>query len=445
MLQHGIKLGESAKVSDIQLNFPPLYGNSIEEHFNIIATEQVHPYNNLLNELLSTYNSSIPPMPSEWIFKPGWTHYSKLTGEPTEVHFPNDEALIFDVEVCMLEGKGPTLACALGKSGWYSWCSKLLCESCVSERLELIPLESTNEHTDNYIPRIIVGHNVSYDRARIKEQYWLQQTRTRFLDTMSMHTCISGVTSYQRAMMKSKRELSDEDLVWSEQSSLNSLADIYQLYCNDQLKKDRRNIFVDGTLIDIRKDFQNLVEYCASDVKATLLVLKELYPMFLKRFPHPATFAGMLEIGMAYLPVSSNWNRYIQEANLAYEDLNIEAKFLLEKRANQACRLSNNDAFKQDLWMWDQDWSRQDLKLKKGLSKKSRETQTSSNICSNGEIQALEGTFKDIIVNKMRLPLRRPLLPGYPAWYRKLCDKNTSSKWVPGPCNIGTGMQVNNL
>lgn len=446
MLQHGIKIGESAKMPDIQLKLPPLCGKNIEEHFTNIAMEQTEPYHVLLDKLLSSYNVSIPPMPTKWNFEPGWTHYCNSTGRQSEVAFPMDGALIFDIEVCMREGSGPTLACALGKSGWYSWTSKRLCEPSIGQGvLELIPLESITDNIVEDAPKIIIGHNVSYDRARIKEQYWLQQTKTRFLDTMSMHTCVSGVTSYQRAMLKSKRELPDEDLVWSQQSSLNSLADVYKLYCNEQLSKDQRNIFVEGTLTEVREQFQNLMEYCASDVKATFLVLEKLYPMFLERFPHPATFAGMLEIGMAYLPVTRNWNRYIQESNLAYEDLNIEAKFLLEQRANQACRLAKFDAYKQDLWMWDQDWSRQELKFKKQLSKKAKkelEPKSEKIDNLNENIRNLEERFNDILANKNILPLRRPLLPGYPNWYRKLCHKYSGPDWIPGPCNIGTGMQV---
>lgn len=47
------------------------------------------------------------------------------------------------------------------------------------------------------------------------------------MDTMSMHTCVSGVTSYQRTVLKAKNkepDPSDDD--WMEISSLNSLNDV---------------------------------------------------------------------------------------------------------------------------------------------------------------------------------------------------------------------------
>lgn len=70
---------------------------------------------------------------------------------------------------------------------------------------ELIPLGAGGD-------KIVIGHNVSYNRARLREQYLLHDSKVRFLDTMSLHVCISGVTSYQRALMKSKKESAPEDL-----------------------------------------------------------------------------------------------------------------------------------------------------------------------------------------------------------------------------------------
>lgn len=418
----------------------------------------MQPYRTLIADLLSHY-ITIPIMPKIWNCEKGWTHYHPESGKPRSVPFPSDDALVFDVEVCMQEGSAPTLACALGKSGWYSWTSEKLLDPKAyrSTRYgpkDLIPLESTEAQLAvEQRPRIVIGHNVSYDRARVKEQYWLAGTGTRFVDTMSLHVCVSGVTSYQRAMLKAKREMPDEDLVWSSQSSLNSLSEVYKLYCcqtgEPPLSKEKRNVFVDGSLEEILNDYQSLMQYCANDVLATFSVLDKLYPLFVERFPHPATLAGMLEIGMAYLPVNGNWTRYIRDANLTYEDLNIEAKYLLEKRANQACRLLHDDAFRRDIWMWDQDWTQQVLKFNKTKTKGKTIVEPAENggeasmKSNDAEMKRLEGRFSHLNKMKDTLPLRRPLLPGYPTWYRKLCEKSTNSAdWKPGPSSIGTGMQV---
>lgn len=47
------------------------------------------------------------------------------------------------------------------------------------------------------------------------------------MDTMSMHTCVSGVTSYQRTVLKAKeKEPHPTDDEWMEISSLNSLSEV---------------------------------------------------------------------------------------------------------------------------------------------------------------------------------------------------------------------------
>lgn len=387
------------------------------------------------------------------MFSQGWTKYP-TDGPPKQVSYPDEQALVFDVEVCVPFGKNPVLACAVGPNCWYSWVSYVLIDhkDCNPQKLtlkEMIPLESTNYEGGSSlsgkfkVPRIVVGHNVSYDRARIKEQYWLENTALRFLDTMTLHVCVSGVTSYQRAMLKSSKELQEEDLGWSSQSSLNSLAEVYRLYCNGELAKDRRNTFMEGNLEIIRDDFQNLMNYCASDVLATNKVLKVLYPLFQERFSHPATLAGMLELGSAYLPVNTNWNRYINESNLTYEDLDIESKCLLSQRADNACKLAHNEEYKKDLWMWDQDWSVQALKLKNATkSKKNEAVVPEIPADPKDEFQILSKKFQPILKSSSLLPARRPLLPGYPLWYRKLCLKPSDPDWSPEPTEIGTAMQV---
>ena len=67
-------------------------------------------------------------------------------------------------------------------------------------------------------------------------------------------------------------------------------------------------------------------------------MFREVWPEFLQRFPHPVTFAGMLEMGSAYLPVEQSWDNYVADADNAFEDLENEVKKSLMKLANDSCR-----------------------------------------------------------------------------------------------------------
>ncbi|KAJ8936294.1 hypothetical protein NQ318_001487, partial [Aromia moschata] len=353
-LKHGIRNNDCDVQKDVDFKIPPLCGKNIEEHFQIIGEEQLRPYRELVFGLLE----NIPAPPKTWLMQPGWVRYAPGC-EPQEVSYPLEEALVFDVEVCIIAGKAPTLATAVSNKAWYSWISQVLIEGTskpvTSHQYSintLIPLESTlednglslNEH--QLKPKVIVGHNVSFDRARIKEQYWLNCTGTRFVDTMSLHVCVGGLTSYQRAILKSEK-FNEDDESWKNCSSLNNLVDIYKLYCGKSIKKESRDLFVKGTLLDIKNNFQEVMNYCSGDVIATYEVLKELFPMFLERFPHPVTLAD------------------IAECEQAYEDLESEGKILLARRADQACQLLHEKKYKEDVWMWDEDWTVKDIKLRK--------------------------------------------------------------------------------
>ncbi|VEN44574.1 unnamed protein product [Callosobruchus maculatus] len=468
LAKHGMQNNEdSCYTGDVEYNIPPIEGKNIEEHFRIIGERQLKPYRDLVVDLLKP----LPDPPKKWIKQAGWTRYCDGC-IPKKVPYPLEEALVFDVEVCISAGKIPTLATAVSTKAWYGWVSPSLIEGTSKPVTSneypissLIPLESTDaddglnltEHQRK--PKIVVGHNVSFDRARIKEQYWLSRTATRFVDTMSLHISVGGLTSYQRSVLKSEK-FNEDDETWKKFSSLNNLADCYKLYCNKVLDKATRDLFVTGSLSEISLEFQNVMKYCCADVMATCDILKKLFPIFSERFPHPVTLAGMLELGTAYLPVNSNWSRYIADSEQAYEDLDIEGRILLARRADQACQMLHDEKYKEDLWMWDQDWEVKHIKLKKRVGNKKKELPPVKSIqCidkntvdqstkqinddEDEEIDELEEKFGYLWSTKENLPAVKTLLPGYPNWYRKLCTKpESSSQWIPGPHLISTSMQI---
>ncbi|CAH0561266.1 unnamed protein product [Brassicogethes aeneus] len=441
-------------LQDVDIKLPKLQGKNIEEHFYNIAKEQAEPYLKLVGGLIG----EIPLKPKLWVLQSGWTQYKD--GEiPIKVPYPPEEALVFDVEVCMAAGKAPTLATAVSNSAWYAWVSPTLVEGThkpvtshsYTENI-LINLESTEKDSGLKIsshmakPKVVVGHNVSYDRAKIREQYWLKSTGTKFVDTMSLHVCIGGLTSYQRAVIKSDK-FNDEDDSWRSYSSLNSLVEVYKLFCGESLEKETRNLFVEGTISEIKDNFQLVMAYCANDVTATHKVLQKMFPLFRERFPHPATFSGMLEIGGAYLPVNGNWSRYVADSEQAYEDLEIEGKVILARRADQACQLSHDNMYECDLWMWDQDWDVKNIKTKKVPAKKKKQEEPpqapTASTSEEEEPDPLREKFAPLWNTKEYLSSVKTLLPGYPNWYRKLCTKPSSGKdWVPGPHLISTSMQI---
>lgn len=470
---------ETSLLPDVELKLPRMYGENIDEHFRILAQKQSLPY---LEAATKLHLADLPPMPQEWNFEIGWTRYEP-DGKSQRVDFPEETALVFDVEVCITEGRCPTLAVAVSPTNWYSWCSKRLVEQRYSwsnqlTLADLIPLETAvnlvRPPKGQWLERLIVGHNVSFDRSFIKEQYLLKGSKARFMDTMSLHMAISGLTGFQRVLwMASKlgKNMGLQDVKehirktekkrdgpmigswdWVNISSINNLADVHALYVGGPpLQKEARETFVKGSMMDVRNNFQELMQYCAMDVKATHQVFTEQLPLFMERCPHPVTFAGMLEMGVSYLPVNQNWGRYLEDSQDIYEELQREMKKSLMALADDACQLLQDDKYKEDPWLWDLEWDVQEFKLKKVPVSKKKQVQQEAERQAATPLPDLEedpGPPSEeelerphpgsLVVEKLketvsRLPKRKQHLPGHPAWYRKLCEKmSKEDSWSPG-------------
>ncbi|XP_062998741.1 DNA polymerase subunit gamma-1 isoform X2 [Elgaria multicarinata webbii] len=491
--KHDLWGKETSTIPDVELELPQMYGANIDEHFRILAQKQSFPYLEAAKGLLQC---EIPPMPPEWAWEAGWTQYGP-SGEKKAVDFPDERALVFDIEVCMEEGHCPTLAVAVSPSAWYSWCSKRLLEERYtwSSQLtlsDLIPLETSRSLTkQEWREKLVVGHNVSFDRAHIREQYLIQGSQMRFLDTMSMHMAISGLTGFQRSLwmaakhgkrrgqqqvqehIKKTRSKTDGPAIsswdWVNISSINNLIDVHALYVGGEpLEKEARELFVKGSMHDIRNNFQELMRYCARDVQATHEVFQEQLPLFLKRCPHPVTFAGMLEMGVSYLPVNQNWERYLDEAHVTYEELQKEMKKSLMNLADNACQLLHEERYKDDPWLWDLEWDLQEFKQKKEKTGGKKNQEKKKNQDANGgtpnvekasmlewqedpgppseeEEQSIPESQKTLDHLKATValqPKRIQHLPGHPGWYRRLCQRLDDASWVPGPSLISLQMRV---
>ncbi|KAM9854974.1 DNA polymerase subunit gamma-1 [Aulostomus maculatus] len=479
---------ETPLLPDVELKLSRMYGSDLDQHFRVLAQKQSLPY---LEKVAKLKQATLPPLPQEWTWEAGWTRYGP-GGDSQKVDFPEETALVFDVEVCMTEGQCPTLAVAVSPTNWYSWCSKRLVEERYSwsnqlTLADLIPLETPTNSArppgGEWKERLLVGHNVSFDRSFIKEQYLLKGSKTRFMDTMSLHMAISGLTGFQRTLwlankmgkrrglqevkqhMKKTGQKREGPMVgswgWMNISSINNLADVHALYVGGPpLQKEARETFIKGSMMDVRNNFQELMRYCALDVQATHQVFIQQLPLFMERCPHPVTLAGMLEMGVSYLPVNQNWGRYLEDSRDIYEELQRELKKSLMRLADDACQLLQNDGFKDDPWLWDLEWDVQEFKVKKEAASKKKtktdlEKQTAAPLPDREEDpdppseEEMDGRPPcRLAVDKLketvsRLPKRRQHLPGHPGWYRKLCERmSVEDGWSPGASLISLQMKI---
>ena len=129
---------------------------------------------------------------------------------------------------------------------------------------------------------------------------------------------------------------------------MNSLQSVAKFYLQEDLDKSRRDVFVTGTLEDVRQDFHTLVDYCASDVEFTHRVYRAVFPKFLakKIQGNMVSFGGMLEMSSGILPISKRWHNYIKSAE---EQLNQAQSHVTRKLQVLAeeCLLRTDEAERQ--------------------------------------------------------------------------------------------------
>ncbi|KAA8898906.1 DNA polymerase gamma [Sphaerosporella brunnea] len=414
----------------ISFELPKLQGKTLDEHFYKLGMEASEPYLGLA-KVFAHQDTCLPEKPESFVVdKSGWTKY--VEGEdPVSVDAPEENMLVFDVEVLYKESPFAIMACAASPNAWYSWLSPWLLEEREGvEDRHLVPLGDANT------ARIVVGHNIGYDRARILEEYSIKPTKNSFLDTMSLHVAVNGMCSRQRptwmkhAKAKNLRdkfnenpetspELSqmlgnngeEEEELWVGRSSINSLRDVAKFHCEIGLDKEIRDAF--GTLnrAGVRDRLSELMLYCAADVDVTHQVYKAVFPRFLEVCPHPVSFGALRHLSSVALPVNQSWQKYIETAEKKYQELSEKVSQSLKALAEEAVQ-KKDDLQKEDTkveldeWLQQLDWEIQPVRLTKATKKEDPR------------------------------PVKNQKMPGFPKWYKDLHPKTNS------PMNLTTRSRI---
>ncbi|KAK3295610.1 DNA polymerase family A-domain-containing protein [Chaetomium fimeti] len=409
--RHDLLDKNTDKTPPVAFKLPPLHGKTLDEHFHKLGVDAAEPF---LGHAKQLARSTLPPKPRSWVRRSGWTKYYP-DGRSEQVDAPEGNMLVFDTEVMWKDNPYAVMACAGTPEAWYAWLSPWLLGE-TENKHQLVPLGDPTKE------RVIVGHNVGFDRARILEEYDLQQTRNSFLDTMSLHVAVNGMCSQQRpTWMKHKknRELrdkigkeassvelvellnngaftSEEDELWIERSSINSLRDVAKFHLDVSIDKELRNAFGELDRDGVVEQLEELLTYCAADVAITHRVYQVVFPNFLHVCPHPVSFAALRHLSSVILPVNKTWDSYIANAEATYHKLSDAVRERLILLAEKATEIrAEPDKWNNDPWLKQLDWSGQEIKMVKGKKK-----------------------------GDPPRPAARQKKPGMPKWYKDLFAKS---------------------
>ncbi|RAL59230.1 hypothetical protein DID88_006945 [Monilinia fructigena] len=397
-------LGQEAASTTDQLNVPGQKSASTTDQldaslprFNEIGIQHIRIFTKI----------ETPARPRKWSHESGWTKYNG-DGSMETIEAPDENMLCFDTEVMWKESSFAVMACAVSPTHWYSWLSPWLLGETDNDR-QLIPLGDPNK------PRIIVGHNIGYDRARIAEEYDIVQSKNNFLDTMSLHVAVNGMCSRQRpTWMKHRKDRELREKIASETDN----ADLASLLGHKALSEEEeaelwigrtaRDAFGECDREGIRAKLDQLLDYCAADVDITHRVYKRVFPNFVDTCPHPVSFAALRHLSSVILPVDKSWEKYINNAEAIYMKLSDAVQERLLALKEKALEIKDDEKkWSTDPWLRQLDWSGQEIKRIKAKKE--------------GE----EGR-----------PVARQKMPGMPKWYKDLYPK------ASGPINLSVRTRV---
>ncbi|KAL4973156.1 DNA polymerase family A-domain-containing protein [Aspergillus desertorum] len=407
-------LGKAQEHADpVAFDLPTLQGQTLDEHFYKLGMDSSEPYLTYSKEY-AVVNS--PELPRKWVRRSGWTKYNS-DGSWEAVDAPNESMLTFDTEVMYKEHPFAVMACAVSPTAWYAWISPWLLGETEKE-IQLVPLGDPTR------PRIVVGHNIGYDRARVFEEYDLKQTANFFLDTMSLHVAVNGMCSQQRptwmrhkknrdlrdkiasdsnsvelaAMIENKMIREEEEELWVGRSSVNSLRDVAKFHCDVTIDKSQRDYFGELDRSQILGKLDELLDYCAADVAITHRVYKKVFPNFLQTCPHPVSFGALRHLSSVILPVNQTWMEYLDNAESTYNQRLGDVQRKLVELCDEALSVKDHpEKYMNDPWLRQLDWSGQKVKMVKGKKK-----------------------------GDPPRPAARQKKPGMPQWYKDLFSSNTA-------------------
>ncbi|WAR00192.1 DPOG1-like protein, partial [Mya arenaria] len=587
LAKHGLWDKQVPLRKDVDLKLPQFLGTNIEEHFRNIANNQIKDYK-ALAERLCRYE--LPQQPPEWAELPGWVRYGE-DGVPEPVDYPQDDVLVFDVEILVTEGNYPTMATAVSDKHWFSWCSDYL----VSDKFRWA---SKGIGLDDLIP---------VETGPRSEVNGSSESRLRILYKAAETESTTKVVLEYKQKRKERNTLTTDD--WKNQSSLNNLGDVHALHVGGtKLDKDPRDIFIEGSMADVRDNFQTstmavflvslsildiiglftepffqmlhcwilndnsahftlgckmvqctytfvvistqwivflvcldrasrlcfptsqlitkqraawivvcvvllsaflsfhyllyedahlsekqiIYRLCNGDSPAGIAVphdvptdtfnwgltnklmscffpvtlawacmiaTQQMLKVFKKRqqsaqlevvrtmseedknaikhsymvttdiiwnlrFPHPVTLAGMFEMLTGYLPVNENWERYINQSNTVYEDM--------------------QNQYKADPWLWDLDWTVKPFRIKKPkpFTKKQKQAIEDKKLFDGDAGNQEKSCIEEVLALQERHFKVGNRLVGYPEWYKDLCQKPTDEDWSPGPSGLSPQTRV---
>jgi DNA polymerase gamma 1 len=220
-----------------------------------------------------------------------------------------------DFEWLMTEQNSSSIAPLIGtaqdeETGMlYVWLSKRLLNR--NNPPTLCPVGST--------VRNLSCHNLAADRPKILESHLIDDD-IKWTCTMSTHLIVAGVGS-QQSWGFSMEEGTEP--YYTEFSSTNGLIAVHNFWVPDSSvtaeSKKTRNIFVEGTMEDVRENFPEIMAYALRDSVLVNEIVRYLMPAFYKALPSDIRQEAALIRGNTSLALAPHFKEWVESCEEEYQ------------------------------------------------------------------------------------------------------------------------------
>ena len=349
-----------------------LIGKDIDEHFHNISKKIT---GNLKSKLSKFCNIKLPTLPSNYNnISPGWNIWDNIKKEwQTCINGILEDIAIFDVETFVQspEGNWSVLGTAVTEKTYYIWAHEAFLEPEYTFRKELID--------PGPFVKILIGHNVCFDHARVKQSYSLSDSPYTWIDTRSMFNICHGLTSDlmtlfdQHGFDKPQNPYSK----YGAKADLVSAYNFYYRHSEPMHKSDKkiRDVFVKCESIkemhEVAGDKSVLMDYAIKDTYYTFKLFSKLFPEYLWHCPSEIALAAMAILGNPHLPLDNNFWEWFENCEKLFHEKQKYIGDTFREIADKIMELYELDEIDidGDPWISQLDWSMNTLTTKKTIKK----------------------------------------------------------------------------
>lgn len=308
-------------------------GNDVEEYFTYIAQRFFDRYDldNKIEELLSIHPTELYQLRqhlNKLLENTRANVWTKLTvdGDLIEMDVPDSRSLIFDTETFVKgsDCNSPIVAQALGKDfegnvSLYMWLHPLF----DSESNDYRPMKV--EVGEN---KLLIGHNFSFDRQKIKDFYTIKQSTSVCLCTMAMMKLVGGLTDKQTWATRVDPRNNYKAQKIQQFGCAMGLVSSYEFITGRSLPddaKDLRKIFVKAKEFQEFRDTRvDILRYSMLDVIYNWELFVKLWPRYREMVNHKAIVAGQIVVLDAIVPHIDYWDAWVRRCDREYRKIEKE-------------------------------------------------------------------------------------------------------------------------